>query len=271
MKLKQPHFKKYNQDRIWLIEFDRQKTLPFTSQAVSGACLIERKWSDRVETFWGGKIESLFSRSRDDGSHTYSLLKAPLMLKCSSAKNMLDPLNGLALHTKLTPSYQFVLPHFFYLSHMSTLIAYCPIVEESMTVAVKGTLGNIFGASRHTIPTPDRLFSGTENTLRGYRYLSVSPLNSHRVPIGGRSLLAGSVEARFRMSSGLGGVLFYDVGNVYSTMLPDLNLKFLQSVGVGARYMTSIGPLRLDFAFPLQPRRGIDPAFQVYFSIGQAF
>jgi len=270
MTLKQPHFKKYNQDRIWLIEFDRQKTLPFFSQAVSGACLIERKWSERVETYWGGKVENLFSRSAE-GNHTYQLVKLPLMLKCSSAKNLLDPLNGLALHTKVTPSYQFLEPNFFYLSHVSTLIAYCPILEESMTFALKGTLGNIFGAARHTIPTPDRLFSGTENTLRGYRYLSVSPLNRHNVPIGGRSLLAGSAELRMRLNSGLGGVLFYDVGNVYSTTFPDINKKMLHSVGFGARYMTSIGPIRLDVAFPMHRRKNIDPAFQVYFSIGQAF
>jgi translocation and assembly module TamA len=269
--LKQPHYKKYNQDRIWLVSFERQKTLPFLSDARSVACHIERKWTPRVESLWGVKFESLYSKSEEGTTHTFSLAKLPLMLKCSSAKNLLDPLNGMALHVRLTPSYQFVSPNFFYLNHTSTLIAYCPITPESFTVAVKGTLGNIFGAARKTIPLPDRLFSGTENTLRGYRYLSVSPLNKKGIPIGGRSLLAGSVEARLRTSAALGCVFFYDVGNVYSTTFPNLDLKFLQSFGTGIRYATAIGPMRLDIAFPVHRRKHIDPPFEIYFSIGHSF
>jgi translocation and assembly module TamA len=140
-----------------------------------------------------------------------------------------------------------------------------------MTLASKLTLGNIFGAAQHTIPTPDRFFSGTENTLRGYRYLTVSPLNKHDKPIGGRSLLAASIETRFRTDSGFGWALFYDVGNVYSANFPVIDHGFLQSTGAGIRYATPLGPLRLDVAIPLNRRHKIDPHFQIYFSIGQSF
>ena len=56
-----------------------------------------------------------------------------------------------------------------------------------------------------------------------------------------------------------------------SADFPNLDLKFLQSAGIGFRYSTPIGPLRLDIGVPIHRRKKIDPAFQIYFSIGQAF
>jgi translocation and assembly module TamA len=141
-----------------------------------------------------------------------------------------------------------------------------------VTFAARLGIGNIFGASRHAIPLPDRFFGGSQNSLRGYKTGSVSPLNSHREPIGGRSMLTGSLEIRTRTQKGLGWVLFYDVGNVYRGIIPHAERHpLLDSLGVGVRYTTPIGPLRLDIAFPLKRRRHIDSFFQFYFSIGQAF
>jgi translocation and assembly module TamA len=268
--LRQPHFVHYNQDLIWLLEFDRQDTLAYLSQAFSASSTVERRWHDRWEGFGGTKLENLHSQSPSQKS-TYWLAKLPLGVKWNSTNNMFDPLNGVLFNIKLTPSYQFLPPQFVYLNHTTILALYKSFLHDRFTGAIKVVFGNIFGSCKQTIPMPDRFFAGTENTLRGYRYLSVSPLDRDRIPVGGRSLLALSFEARVRSESKLGGVLFYDVGNVYSANFPLLREGLLHSVGIGARYMTPIGPLRLDLAIPLNPRKNIDPAFQVYFSIGQAF
>ncbi|MDB6080939.1 MAG: hypothetical protein JWO53_211 [Chlamydiia bacterium] len=268
--LRQPHFRSYNQDRIWLLEFDRQDTLAYFKEALSGSLLFERYLNDKVSLFWGGKLESLRSKTIEEKA-TYYLAKLPLGIRWNNSNNLLDPLHGQVVHTRLTPSYQFLAPQFGYVTHATTLISYYSFFRDKMTLAAKANFGNIFGAAKHTIPTPDRFFSGTENTLRGYRYLTVSPLGHKNKPVGGRSLLAGSLEARMRTNSGFGWVLFYDVGNVYSANLPEIGKGVLQSVGAGLRYATPIGPLRLDIACPLNPRRKIDPAFQIYFSIGQSF
>src|SRR5262249_18262594 len=135
------------------------------------------------------------------------------------------------------------------------------------------------------IPPPERFFAGSDGLLRGYRYLTVSPLNKEREPIGGRSMLIGAFELRWRLTKKWGLVGFYDIGNVYSQSVPDLSRKQLQSVGVGIRYHTLVGPIRLDVAFPLDRRHDIkirdkhsgghhhthDPTYQIYFSIGQSF
>ena len=80
-----------------------------------------------------------------------------------------------------------------------------------------------------------------------------------------------SLESRYRINENFGCVAFYDVGNVYSNYIPSLSHKQLQAVGIGVRYYTPIGPLRLDVALPLNKRKGLDSSFQVYFSIGQTF
>ena len=100
--------------------------------------------------------------------------------------------------------------------------------------------------------------------------MTVSPLHHHE-PTGGRSMMIYSLEARLRATETFGWVLFYDFGNVYANYLPRFDKKILQSIGIGIRYNTPVGPLRLDFAVPLYRRRHIDESFQIYLSIGQAF
>ena len=80
-----------------------------------------------------------------------------------------------------------------------------------------------------------------------------------------------SMEVRRRLSETWGIVGFWDIGNVYDTLGPRFNHPQLQSVGVGLRYYTPVGPLRLDVAHPLDRRSGLDNPVQVYFSIGQTF
>lgn len=270
LSLREPHYGRYDQTRVWQIELDRQHPIAYFSSAISGSCTMERHLDPKTDASWGIKLESLHSKS-DDDTGTFYLAKLPLFIRWNNSNNLLDPLRGYIIQTKLTPSYQFLSPHFVYLNHTTTGMYYKSFFTEKMTLAGKLTLGNIFGAAQHTIPTPDRFFSGTENTLRGYRYLTVSPLNKNDKPIGGRSLLAASIEARFRTDSGLGWALFYDIGKVYSANFPVIDHGFLQSTGVGVRYATPLGPLRLDVAIPLNRRHKIDPHFQVYFSIGQSF
>jgi translocation and assembly module TamA len=267
---RQPHYHRVDQDRIFALEFDRQDTLAYFSEAISLSSLIERRFSKKFDGLFGARLESLHSRTTEK-KRTYYLVKTPFQIRWNNSKGMLDPISGQTLQLKLIPAYQFFKPYFGYLTHTTTGTVYHSFFDNSLTLASRVIFGNIFGASKHTIPTPDLFFSGTENTLRGYKYLTVSPLNKKHRPVGGRSILAGSFEARIRTESGIGWAFFYDLGHVYSTNFPVLNREILQSIGTGARYDTPLGPLRIDIAFPLNRRHKIDPPFQIYFSIGQSF
>ena len=83
-------------------------------------------------------------------------------------------------------------------------------------------------------------------------------------------MLIYTMELRNRIGKDFGLVFFYDVGNVYENYIPDFKDGVRQDVGLGIRYYTPIGPIRLDAAVPLN-KRHIDNSLEVYFSIGQSF
>jgi translocation and assembly module TamA len=162
-------------------------------------------------------------------------------------------------------------PNFAYAINLATVTGYMPVFNDDFFVlAGKAHIGSIYGSRRYTIPPPERFYAGSECVLRGYKYMTVSPLDREDKPIGGRSIMVYSLETRFRIQS-FGWAFFYEVGNVYEQIVPQFFHKQLQSIGLGFRYFTQVGPLRFDLAFPLNPRKGIDKPFQLYISIGQAF
>ena len=107
--------------------------------------------------------------------------------------------------------------------------------------------------------------------MRGYKFQSIGPLDGRNDPIGGRSLVEVNAEARIKIIGPSGSFPFIDGGQVYEEVYPKLSTGDLQwAYGLGLRYYSPIGPIRLDVATPINPR-DIDDPFQFYISIGQAF
>lgn len=265
-----PDFYCRKQDLIWLAEFQHQTTKGYHASSLSFSGIIEKQINDQTRISYGGMFKSLRD-THSDNNGSFNLLKSPFQLRWTHVNDILDPDVGSSLHIKIVPSLQILKPQFAYCINTITGSLYFPLrSDRRLILAGKGTLGAIFGEKRHTIPPSERFYAGNENLLRGYHYMTVSPLNKHE-PIGGRSMMIFSLEARLRATETLGWVLFYDFGNVYEYSLPQLDKKILQSVGIGLRYNTTVGPLRLDFAVPLHRRKHIDEKFQVYLSIGQSF
>jgi len=129
--------------------------------------------------------------------------------------------------------------------------------------------GDGFGQSRD-LPLFRRFFAGGINSTRGYARHLLGPLNGEGDPVGGRSLLEGSLELRTPVYGAFGGVVFFDVGEVRrreaSWTLGDLQF----GAGLGVRYATPVGPLRVDLGIPFEAPPS-EPHWQVHFSIGQAF
>jgi len=156
---------------------------------------------------------------------------------------------------------------------------------------------------RPGIPLAERIYSGGSTSLRAFPDFQAGPRDpTTGFPIGGNVLFTNTFELRFPLfGDNVGGVLFHDAGNVYSSLnqfsfrfrqrnLQDFNYM-VQSAGIGIRYRTPIGPIRIDFSFsPNAPRfyglKGTEEdllngtaistvqkisAFQFHFSLGQAF
>jgi outer membrane protein insertion porin family len=130
------------------------------------------------------------------------------------------------------------------------------------------------------IPAAERFFSGGDTSVRGFaldQLGSASVLDQNGVSNGGNGLVVFNAELRMPIwkRKSLGGVVFVDTGNVFAT-IADIDLKQLRTaVGFGARWKSPIGPLRLDFAWKLNPimfgNGTRESGFAWYITIGQAF
>jgi outer membrane protein insertion porin family len=138
------------------------------------------------------------------------------------------------------------------------------------------------------VPTSQLFFSGGGTSLRGFPIDQAGPQRlvpfcnvlegesgcvNITVPVGGKQLVILNSEARFPLgiTKSLGGVVFYDGGNVYSAInVNNFVANYTNTVGVGLRYSTPIGPVRIDFGRNLNPVPGLN-ANQYYITVGQAF
>ncbi len=124
--------------------------------------------------------------------------------------------------------------------------------------------------SEKNFPLFERFYSGGDKSVRGYGRRRLGPLSASNDPLGGLSLIEGSLELRRPIWKELNGALFVDFGQV-STRHFDIPVDDLQfSSGFGVSYSTPVGPLRLDIGFPFKPPRG-DKPWQIHFSIGAYF
>ena len=129
-------------------------------------------------------------------------------------------------------------------------------------------LGTIFGASRDAIAPSRRFYAGGGGSVRGYGYQELGPRDANGDPIGGRSLAEFALETRIRFGN-FGVVPFFDGGTLSTGSTPDIT-HWQFGTGIGARYYSSFGPIRIDLGTPLNRRRG-DSRIAVTVSLGQAF
>jgi outer membrane translocation and assembly module TamA len=168
------------------------------------------------------------------------------------------------------------------------------------------------GSVLDAIPLPERFFGGGNTSQRGFPENEAGPRDlGTGFPLGGTALLFNQTELRFPLiGENIGGALFHDFGNIFSDLksmsfrTDQRNVQdfdyMVHAVGLGIRYRTPVGPLRLDLAYSVNPpyfygfkgtlqdllNAGVDPCspniggrcqvqsvghFQFFFSIGQTF
>ncbi|WP_139315158.1 autotransporter assembly complex protein TamA [Mongoliimonas terrestris] len=141
--------------------------------------------------------------------------------------------------------------------------------DDTLVIAARAAVGSVIGPPRDEIPASRLFFVGGGGSVRGYEYRSVGPeVNGETV--GGRSYVEASLEVRAKVTESIGIVPFVDVGSAFASALPDFSEDLKVGAGIGVRYDTGIGPIRVDAAVPLNPDDD-DPAFAVYIGLGQSF
>lgn len=202
------------------------------------------------------------------GGVRHLLVSIPLQYVFDNRDSRLDPKRGFRVLAYAEPTHDFENGATF-VKFRGEASAYRAVDDAGRFVfAARAAAGSIVGASLAEVPADRRFYAGGGGSVRGYAYQGVGPKDGG-TPTGGLSYVEGSVELRVAINDTFGVVPFIDVGTVSTSSTPSLsNLK--AGAGVGIRYLTPFGPLRVDAAVPLNRGPG-DPQFGIYAGIGQAF
>lgn len=141
--------------------------------------------------------------------------------------------------------------------------------EDRFVIAARAAVGSIIGAERDEVPGSRLFFAGGGGSIRGYTYRNVGPEIGGDV-VGGLSYVEGSLEFRARVTESIGVVPFVDVGSAFASSVPDFSEDLRVGVGLGLRYYTGLGAIRVDAALPLNPGDD-DPSFALYIGLGESF
>ncbi|MDB5682903.1 MAG: hypothetical protein JWM75_601 [Sphingomonas bacterium] len=267
-------------DRTFQLAADvaRQDFAAYNAQTISLSGSVSRQstpiWQKRWAYSVGGEIiatrETRFETAvADRQKSTYFIAAIPLQLGYDASDSLLDPTSGFRVTARLSPEAQKRSGGGF-AGYARTLVegsTYYPAME-SLVIAGRVRLGSIQGVGRDDIAPSRRLYSGGGGSVRGFGYQELGPRDLNGDPLGGRSVNEFAIEARYRFGN-FGVVPFVDAGQVYEGTMPKFSgLRY--GAGIGGRYYTNFGPLRVDIATPLSRQPG-DPKVALYFSIGQAF
>ena len=202
---------------------------------------------------------------------TYFIGALPLTLAYDGSDNLLDPTRGFRLSGRLSPELSLQGGTFGYVRAQVDASGYVP-VSDRVVIAGRTRIATTAGASRENIAPSRRYYSGGGGSVRGFGYQEIGPRNVLDQPIGGRSLAEFSLEARVRLpvfGGNFGIVPFIDAGNIYTESIPKFS-GMRVGVGLGLRYYSNFGPIRVDIGTPLARRPG-ESVVAVQVSLGQAF
>ncbi|MBX5007264.1 outer membrane protein assembly factor [Rhizobium lentis] len=213
------------------------------------------------------------SWERDDdafGTNDYLTVALPLQYDRDARDDKLNPTEGYRATVSAKPGYE-VFNATPYAAFEGSISGYLPFgAEDGVVLAGKVAAGTLVSSGGiENIPATQRFFAGGGGSVRGYAYQEISPYNDDGDATGGRSYVTGSLEARIKITDTIGIVPFIDVGTVADSTFPGFS-DIRAGAGAGIRYATPFGPLRLDFAVPLNKYEdGTD--YGIYAGIGQSF
>nr|WP_242480367.1 BamA/TamA family outer membrane protein [Rhodovibrio sodomensis] len=270
---RKPRWNRDDQDLLGNFELRHKDSDSFEEYAAEAGVSVEREFDDLWTGRLGGSVEAL-QTTDNEGTREFILFGVPTALTRDSRDDPLDPTEGSRLSLEATP-YLSTVESFqpFFTGSLGGATYYTIDAQDRFVLAGRARVGTLFGAETEQVPASKRFYAGGGGSIRGFPFEEVGPLDEDNDPLGGRSLVELGVELRIKITETIGIVPFVDAGQVYDTVYPDFSVDepLRYGAGLGLRYYTAIGPVRLDVAVPLNPRESNDNAFEIYISLGQAF
>ncbi len=245
-----------------LARFEKETTL-----------LFQKPW------YWSVGFEAVATSEREGNVNdistpreTYFVAALPLSATIDSSDDLLDPTSGFRLSAFISPeTSRNNGAQSNYARMWLDGRAYFSLSDD-IVLAGRAKFGSIPGATIQAIAPSRRFYAGGANSVRGYGYQRIGPRDMLGEPSGGRSLTELNIEARIGtplFGGALSVVPFVDAGSVDNGATPDFD-DIRIGAGVGVRYETNFGPIRVDLGVPLNRREG-DSIVAVYVGLGQAF
>jgi translocation and assembly module TamA len=223
-------------------------------------------WSIGAEILATSEDQFDFARGLRD-RQTFYVAALPGQVGFDRSDNLLDPTKGYRVNVRVSPETSLGTGKQIYARAILDASYYYP-VKDNIVVAARGRVGTISGIARDNLAPSRRFYGGGGGSVRGFGYQQLGPKDPNNDPVGGRSMNEFSLEGRYRFGN-YGVVGFVDAGQAYESSIPKFN-DWRMGVGVGGRFYTNFGPIRLDVATPVNRRLG-ESRFSVYVSIGQSF
>lgn len=224
------------------------------SPALSGAIALATRFSSTEDGF---------------GDRDFLLVSLPVEAMYDTRDKAMDATRGVSILASIMPTVETIGGAAFNKAELRAA-SYRALDERGHSVlAGRVSVGSIAGASLADVPVSTRFFGGGGGSVRGFAYRSLGPTAGGQV-VGGLSYVGASAELRLRVTSTFGIVPFVDAASVFDNAWPTLSGDVFVGAGIGLRYYTPLGPLRIDVATPLPGRSG-QSAVAVYVGLGQAF
>jgi translocation and assembly module TamA len=247
----------------------------YTATTATGFIGVEHQWTDEILLTGGLELRASHIEEDTTGDQTlpldYVTASLPLGATIDTTDNPLDATRGFKLNLTLQPTVGLSGVDAAYVTMRAAGSTYFDVVGDgSLVLSARASIGSILGADLQDVPLDQRFYAGGSDTIRGYGFQRVGPKDEQDDPTGGLSVLTVGLEARYRITESIGAVAFVEGGGVFEDSVPDFGTDIQYAAGIGGRYYTSLGPIRVDVAFPLNPQED-DDSFQLYISLGQAF
>ncbi|MEW5911994.1 MAG: BamA/TamA family outer membrane protein [Thermodesulfobacteriota bacterium] len=221
------------------------------------------------------RIRELRAQVPDPGfeNQTFFISSVPLGIIYDSRNSVLDATKGTYLRLEVEVASEVLGSELSFIRPVIDLRHVLPLPWQRWYLALRASGGAVYALpGTDTIPLIRRFFPGGADSVRGYPWEKLGPLDKGGNPLGGESMAVGSVELRFPLLGELGGVVFVDAGNAWSNVISQDQGTLRFTTGFGLRYNTPVGPIRLDIGYQLNPpQAGLDDRYEVYLSVGQAF
>ncbi len=266
--LTQPGILTPDTDLIWNTVANREVNDTFRETAAEGSATLVNFWSDEIKFSIGaaakyGEYQDVFGTRK---FFTTGLLGE---FTFDNRDSTVDPTKGFFAKLNVNPFYEHQFGSAAVRFEAEGRTYYSIDDDGRSIVAARAKIGSLVGQSLATTPPDLLFFAGGGSSVRGYEFKNLGVTTPLGIS-GGRSFAEGSLELRQKITDTIGVVGFVDAGLVSSRQFVDFSDDFRVGIGAGFRYYTGFGPIRVDFAIPLDRQTG-DPSFAFYAGIGQAF